>query len=127
MASEQDAQQAVSRLNGQDVDGRQIKVEVAKPSERGGGDRGGPRGGGGGRGGRWEPAMHVYAVSPPRDKGWRWRIMNAAGEGVEESRTRLATISVAGPAGTPRPASRKTGRPPPPREPDPAAARPPCP
>src|SRR5437764_926901 len=33
MASEQDAQQAVSRLNGQDVDGRQIKVEVAKPSE----------------------------------------------------------------------------------------------
>jgi len=52
MASEQDAQQAVSRLNGQDVDGRQIKVEVAKPSERGGGDRGGPRGGGG-RGGRW--------------------------------------------------------------------------
>src|SRR5207245_4562812 len=52
MTSEQDAQQAVSRLNGQDVDGRQIKVEVAKPSERGGGDRGGPRGGGG-RGGRW--------------------------------------------------------------------------
>ena len=52
MASDQDAQQAVSRLNGQDVDGRQIKVEVAKPSERGGGDRGGPRGGGG-RGGRW--------------------------------------------------------------------------
>jgi len=52
MASDQDAQQAVSRLNGQDVDGRQIKVEVAKPSERGGGDGGGPRGGGG-RGGRW--------------------------------------------------------------------------
>jgi RNA recognition motif-containing protein len=51
MASDQDAQQAVSRLNGQDIDGRQIKVEVAKPSERGG-DRGGSRGGGG-RGGRW--------------------------------------------------------------------------
>jgi RNA recognition motif-containing protein len=51
MASDQDAQQAVSRLNGQDVDGRQIKVEVAKPSERGGSDRGGSRGGG--RGGRW--------------------------------------------------------------------------
>ena len=50
MATEQDAQQAVSCLNGQDVDGRHIKVEIAKPSDRSG-DRGGSRGGG--RGGRW--------------------------------------------------------------------------
>jgi len=46
--------------------------------------------------------MHVYAVSTPRDKGWRWRIMNAAGECVEESRTRFATISVAVAEGTRR-------------------------
>jgi RNA recognition motif-containing protein len=52
----EDAQQAISRLNGQDLDGRQIKVEMAKPSERsGGGRREGGGGGGGGRsrGGRW--------------------------------------------------------------------------
>ncbi len=53
MERTEDAQQAISRLNGQDLDGRQIKVEMAKPSERSGGGR---REGGGGsrsRGGRW--------------------------------------------------------------------------
>ena len=39
MATPAEAQQAVSRLNGQEVDGRQIKVEIAKPSDRGGGGR----------------------------------------------------------------------------------------
>jgi len=52
--------------------------------------------------------MHVYAVSTPRDKGWRWRIMNAAGEWVEESRTRFATISVAVAEGARRLAAMKT-------------------
>ncbi|OLB98259.1 MAG: hypothetical protein AUH30_08395 [Candidatus Rokubacteria bacterium 13_1_40CM_68_15] len=52
--------------------------------------------------------MHVYAVCTPRDKGWRWRIMNAAGECVEESRTRFATISVAVAEGTRRLAAMKT-------------------
>jgi RNA recognition motif-containing protein len=52
MASPEDAQQAVSRLNGQDVDGRQIKVEIAKPSDRSGGGGGDRRGGPGGPGGR---------------------------------------------------------------------------
>jgi RNA recognition motif-containing protein len=56
MGSEEEAQLAVSRLNGKEVDGRSIRVEVAKPSERGGGpgrrDDRPPRGGGGGRGGR---------------------------------------------------------------------------
>jgi cold-inducible RNA-binding protein len=48
MATAEEAQQAVSRLNGQDVDGRQIKVESAKPSDRsGGGPRRDSRGGGG--------------------------------------------------------------------------------
>lgn len=34
MASAEDAQKAVSRFNGQDIDGRQVKVELARPSER---------------------------------------------------------------------------------------------
>src|SRR2546428_5969111 len=57
MATGEDANTAVSRLNGTELDGRQIKVEVAKPAgsgggggqRRGGGGFGGGRGGGGGR------------------------------------------------------------------------------
>jgi cold-inducible RNA-binding protein len=54
MSTPEEAQAAVQRLNGKDLDGRQIKVEIAKPAGSGGG--GGPRrgpggGGGGGRGG----------------------------------------------------------------------------
>jgi RNA recognition motif-containing protein len=57
MGSEEEAQLAVSSLNGKDLDGRSIRVEIAKPSERGGGgsrrgDRP-PRGGGRGRAPRW--------------------------------------------------------------------------
>jgi cold-inducible RNA-binding protein len=51
MTTAEEANEAVRRLNGTDLDGRQIKVEVAKPSGSGGGER---RGGySGGRGGRW--------------------------------------------------------------------------
>jgi RNA recognition motif-containing protein len=56
MGSEEEAQLAVSRLNGKELDGRSIRVEIAKPSERdGGGQRGDrpPRGGGRGRTPRW--------------------------------------------------------------------------
>jgi cold-inducible RNA-binding protein len=52
MGSSEEANQAVSQLNGRELDGRQLKVEVAKPrtdGPRGAGDRRG--GGGGGRGG----------------------------------------------------------------------------
>jgi cold-inducible RNA-binding protein len=55
MATPEEATQAVQRLNGKDLDGRQIKVEIAKPAGSGGGPggprRSGPGGGGGGRGG----------------------------------------------------------------------------
>src|SRR5262245_7032396 len=57
MATEEDAQQAVAQLNGQEVDGRRLKVEKASSTGGGGGggQRGGgfgrPGGGGGGRGG----------------------------------------------------------------------------
>ncbi len=52
MATPEEAEQAVSRLNGSSLDGRTIQVEKAKsPAGGGGGDRrGGPRPGGG-RGG----------------------------------------------------------------------------
>jgi cold-inducible RNA-binding protein len=53
MASAEEAAEAVKRFNGQEVDGRPLKVEVAN-SGGAGGNRGG--GGGGGyrnKGGRW--------------------------------------------------------------------------
>lgn len=48
------AQQAVQEMNGKEVDGRTIKVSIAKPPkerEGGGGGSGGRTGGGGSRGG----------------------------------------------------------------------------
>ncbi len=52
MSSDQEAQAAIAALDGQENDGRALKVNEAKPREnRGGGGRGGYGGGGGGRGG----------------------------------------------------------------------------
>jgi RNA recognition motif-containing protein len=52
MGSDQEAQAAIAALNGQQVDGRSLTVNEAKPkSEGGGGGRGGYGGGSGGRGG----------------------------------------------------------------------------
>lgn len=56
MATPEEAEQAISRMNGTSLDGRTIQVEKAKAPGSGGG---GPRGGGGGfnrrgsRGSRW--------------------------------------------------------------------------
>jgi RNA recognition motif-containing protein len=53
MATEQGASAAIAALNGQEVDGRPLTVNEAKPRESRGGGRGGGRGGSrsGGRGG----------------------------------------------------------------------------
>ena len=54
MGSDEEAQAAISALNGQDVEGRALTVNEAKPREdrpRGGGGGGGGRGGYGGGGG----------------------------------------------------------------------------
>ena len=48
MGSDEEAQAAITALNGQQSDGRALTVNEAKPRE----DRGGSRGGGGGGGGR---------------------------------------------------------------------------
>ncbi|QOV88184.1 RNA recognition motif domain-containing protein [Humisphaera borealis] len=55
MGSDDEAQAAIDALNGQEVDGRTLTVNVAKPREdrpRGGGGGGGGGYGGGGGGGR---------------------------------------------------------------------------
>jgi cold-inducible RNA-binding protein len=56
--SDNSAQQAVQEMNGKELDGRTIKVSIAKPPKEremgGGGGRGGSRSGGFGGGGRRE-------------------------------------------------------------------------
>ena len=55
MSSQEEGEKAIAELNGQEVSGREIKVNEAKPREdRGGrGGGGGYGGGGGGRQNRW--------------------------------------------------------------------------
>ena len=55
MGSDAEAQAAIDGLDGQDYDGRPMKVNEAKPQEKraGGGGGGGGRGGYGGGGNRW--------------------------------------------------------------------------
>ncbi|MGI8468481.1 MAG: RNA recognition motif domain-containing protein [Pyrinomonadaceae bacterium] len=55
MSSKEEAQNAISSLNGKEIDGRALTVNEAKPREErsnGGGSRGGGRGGFGGGGSR---------------------------------------------------------------------------
>ena len=51
MADEQSAQNAINQLNGIELDGRQIRVDVAQERQGGGGGGGFRGGGGGSRGG----------------------------------------------------------------------------
>src|SRR6476661_5199988 len=52
MSSKEEADNAIAQLNGKEVDGRELKVNEAKPQENRSGGGGGGRGGyGGGRGG----------------------------------------------------------------------------
>lgn len=52
---DEDAEKAIERFNGQEINGRALTVNEARPMQKrdgGGGGRGGFGGGGGGRGGR---------------------------------------------------------------------------
>ena len=49
MSTEEEAQKAIAGLNGKDLAGRALTVNIARPREEGGGGR--PRSGGGGGGG----------------------------------------------------------------------------
>jgi RNA recognition motif-containing protein len=48
MSTPEEATQAVSQLNGRELDGRALKVEISKPKTSGGGGGGRSSGGGGG-------------------------------------------------------------------------------
>ena len=68
MSTQAEGETAIAQLNGKEVDGRELKVNEAKPQEKRGGFGGG--GGGGGRGGRGSvsmkmpvPAFHRCAAS----------------------------------------------------------------
>jgi len=50
MSDDAEAQSVIEAMDGQDLDGRNLTVNEAKPRPTGGGGRGG---GGGGGGGRW--------------------------------------------------------------------------
>ena len=52
MSSKSEGEAAISALNGKEIDGRELKVNEAKPREDRGGSRGGGGGGYGGGGGR---------------------------------------------------------------------------
>ena len=60
MGTAEEANQAASQLNGRELDGRQLRVEVAKPKTSG---SGGGFGGGGGRGG--------FGAGRGKPGGWR--------------------------------------------------------
>jgi len=53
MATAEEANAAVKKFNGQELDGRTLKVELAKPPGLGGGRSGGGSRGGGYSGSRW--------------------------------------------------------------------------
>jgi RNA recognition motif-containing protein len=55
METAEAAEKAVAQLNGRDLDGRALRVEISKPKPAGGGRSGGFGGGGGrsGGGGNW--------------------------------------------------------------------------
>ncbi|MBI2200028.1 MAG: RNA-binding protein [Candidatus Rokubacteria bacterium GWC2_70_24] len=78
LSTAEEAQRAIAELNGKDLDGRKLTVNVSNPRAPGGGG-GGPRGGGrgpgrpggGGRGGGGGGDRGAYGV-PPSKKPFRW-------------------------------------------------------
>jgi len=78
MATAEEAQRAISELNGKELDGRKLTVNVSNPrpaggggGPRGGGPRGGGRPGGGGGRGPGGGDRGAYGV-PPSKKPFRW-------------------------------------------------------
>lgn len=72
MSTAEEAQNAISQLNGRDLDGRRISVEVSNPqAPRSGGPRpGGGRPGGGGRGPGGGGRESGYAHRPSKPVKW---------------------------------------------------------
>ena len=70
MPDDAQAQTAITALNGSNVGGRQIAVNVARPQENRGGGGGGGYGGGGGRGGYGGGGGRGGGGGGGRDGGW---------------------------------------------------------
>ena len=75
---EEEARNAITALDGYDLDGRQLRVNEARPRGAGGGGGGGYRGGGGGgggyrddRGGGYREDRGGYRDGGNRDGGYR--------------------------------------------------------
>ncbi|HMB33304.1 MAG TPA: RNA-binding protein [Methylomirabilota bacterium] len=79
MATAEEAQRAISELNGKDLDGRKLTVNLSTPKAPGAGG-GGPRGGGrpgggrpgGGRGGGFGGGDRGAYGVPPSKKPFKW-------------------------------------------------------
>ncbi len=69
MANTQDAQSAIERFNGAELQGRALTVNEAKPQERSGGG-GRSFGGGGGGGGGWKKGGGGGGGGGGRDRRW---------------------------------------------------------
>jgi RNA recognition motif-containing protein len=79
MATAEEAQRAISELNGKDLDGRKLTVNLSTPKApgsgggpRGGGGRPGGRPGGGGRGGGFGGGDRGAYGVPPSKKPFKW-------------------------------------------------------
>ena len=71
MSTAEEAQNAISQLNGRELDGRRITVEISNPQARTGGGGGGGRPGGGGRGpGGGGGREGGYAHRPSKPVKW---------------------------------------------------------
>src|SRR5712671_5534417 len=75
MPNDEEAAKAIAGLDGKEVNGRNLKVNEARPKTPGGAPRagggGGPRGGGGGRGrGGFSNEDYSSAVRQPREPRW---------------------------------------------------------
>jgi len=71
MASDAEGQNAIAEFNGKEIDGRQLKVNEAKPRENGGGGGGGRGGYGGGGGGNRGGGGGNFRGGSSRDFGGR--------------------------------------------------------
>ena len=86
--ADEEARNAITALDGYDMDGRQLRVNEARPRGSGGGGGGGYRGGGGGGGGYRED-RGGYREGGQRDGGYRdggYRENRGGGGGSREPR-----------------------------------------
>jgi cold-inducible RNA-binding protein len=72
MPNDDEAAKAIAGLDGKEVDGRNLKVNEARPKAAGGGPRPGGGGGGGGRGrgGGFSTEDYSSAARQPREPRW---------------------------------------------------------